>query len=363
MKQGRGVAIVLGTRPEMVKLAGIIKALGDDARVIHTGQHYDASLSSEVWTSMGLPVPSARLNVGGTSRASQIASALAELDAHFEADPPAVVVVQGDTNATLSGALAANARGIPLIHVEAGLRSFDRNMPEEHNRIMVDHLADVLCAPTQTNLENLLGENIPQERIRLTGNTVFEAVESQLLDSDEAASVLSRVGVRPDSYVLATVHRPENTDDIVSLFTILNELRKIKSTVVLPLHPRTRATIETHELGGMLEGLVVLDPLPPTDFLAMAQRAQVLVSDSGGIQEECSILKKPLLVIRRSTERPEVMGTFAARCLPSRDISRIVNGWLSDLGPIQARLAATPSPYGDGTASDRIANIAREFMD
>lgn len=357
-----GIAVVLGTRPEMVKLAGVVHALGSESRIFHTGQHYDRTLSGSVWTSLELPRPEAVLTLGGTTRAAQIASALDQLDAIFTARPPKAVVVQGDTNATLAGALAANALGIPLVHVEAGLRSFDRAMPEEHNRVMVDHISDLLCAPTAVNVDNLRAERIPAERIVLTGNTVVEAVNAQRLTDAEAADVLSAHGLVAGDYVLGTFHRPENTDSAETLRTILTELAAVSLPVVLPLHPRTRARIRDFGLLPLLDGLRVIEPLTPPEFLALASSAAVLVSDSGGVQEECSVIKRPLLVVRASTERPEVMGSFAERVLPGPAISRIVDGWITDRHERHAALAALPSPYGDGSASRRIAEEIRALV-
>ncbi|MFI2705809.1 non-hydrolyzing UDP-N-acetylglucosamine 2-epimerase [Cellulosimicrobium composti] len=353
---------MLGTRPEMVKLAGIVRELGDQARIFHTGQHYDPSLSSEVWQSLGLPVPEAVLDVGGGSRAAQVGGALLALDEIFRSCPPRAVVVQGDTNATLAGALAANANSIPLVHVEAGLRSHDRAMPEEHNRVLVDHIADVLCAPTQTNRANLIEEAISSARVHVTGNTVVEAVQAQALPDDEQELVLARHGLRAGGYVLATIHRPENTDDQHTLETVLHELGKVRSRVVLPLHPRTRARVEQAGLEGLLSPLTVIEPLSPPQFLALAAHCAVMVSDSGGLQEECSVLKRPLLVVRRSTERPEVMGTFAERVTPGPAIADTVNAWLGDIASIHARLARLPSPYGDGSASSRIAALINDVV-
>jgi UDP-N-acetylglucosamine 2-epimerase (non-hydrolysing) len=357
-----GIAIVLGTRPEMVKLAGIIHELGPESRVIHTGQHYDRTLSGSVWEALGLPEPEAVLSAGGSGRAAQIASTLKQLDTIFTARPPKAVVVQGDTNATLAGALAANALGIPLVHVEAGLRSFDRAMPEEHNRVMVDHIADLLCAPTAVNVENLRAEQIPAERIVRTGNTVVEAVQAQLLPRHAAAAVLAGLRLSVDGYVLATIHRPENTDDREALSTILTELGSVSLPVVLPLHPRTRARIHAFGLDPLLQGLQVIEPVTPPEFLALASSAAVLVSDSGGVQEECSVIKRPLLVVRASTERPEVMGSFADRVLPGPQISEIVERWIGDLDSVHAELERLPSPYGDGTASARVAREIRTLV-
>lgn len=361
--QRHGVAVVLGTRPEIIKLAPLIRALGPDARVVHTGQHYDADLSDTIWTGMGLPVPESDLGVGGVTRASQIGLALVRLDTLFAESPPEVVVVQGDTNATVAGAIAANAHGIPLVHVEAGLRSFDPAMPEEHNRVLVDHLADVLCAATPVNVENLVAEGLPRERIHLTGNTVVEAVEQTMPTPEQQARILREHGVVREQFVLATIHRPENTDDTENLRLILTELGRIGLPVLLPLHPRTRARLESTGLDRLLDGLLVTEPMSREHFLALAANAAVLVSDSGGVQEEASILKRPLLIVRRSTERPEVVGTFALRTSPREGMHTAVNVWAADPADTHARLSDLPSPYGDGQATASIAALIERLRD
>jgi UDP-N-acetylglucosamine 2-epimerase (non-hydrolysing) len=354
---------VLGTRPEIIKLAPVIGRIRTRARIVHTGQHYDPELSGRIWDALNLTRPDTVIGVGGGGRGAQIAAALDRLDAIVAADRPNVVVVQGDTNATLAGALVANAHGVPLVHVEAGLRSRDRAMPEEHNRVVVDHLADVLCAPTWANVDNLVAEGIPVDRVHLTGNTIVDAVQSQLPAPDAAAAVLRDHGVTDGGYVVATVHRPENTDDPGVLATILRELAAITVPVLLPLHPRTRERITASGLDHLLDPVRALDPLVPAQFLALCAGAAALVSDSGGLQEECSVLKRPLLVVRRSTERPEVLGTFAERFLPGPDISRVVNHWCADVDATRRRLATLPSPYGTEHSSDDIARLIAATAD
>ncbi|MEU1822344.1 UDP-N-acetylglucosamine 2-epimerase (non-hydrolyzing) [Streptomyces abikoensis] len=356
----RSIAIVLGTRPELVKLTDLVRLLGPAAHLVHTGQHYDEELSGRFLTELGLPEPTFLTGVGGQPRAVQISAALAQLDALFTAEPPLAVVVQGDTNAALAGALAANARDIPLLHVEAGLRSHDRNMPEEHNRVLIDSIADVLCAATEDNRANLLAEGVAASRIALTGNTVVEAVRNQLPGAAERAALLDRHGLTADGYVLATVHRPENTDSAEALRAILTELGALVAPgrpVVLPLHPRTRARVEAAGLTDLLAPLTVTAPLGYSEFLALARHAALLVSDSGGIQEECTVLGRPLVVVRRSTERPEAMADFADLVEPGRAIGEAARRRLAEGPEGLARLAALPSPFGDGLASDRIVAL------
>ncbi|MFI1797263.1 non-hydrolyzing UDP-N-acetylglucosamine 2-epimerase [Streptomyces sp. NPDC020379] len=355
----RSVAVVLGTRPELVKLTDLVRLLGPAAHLVHTGQHYDEELSGRFLTELGLPEPTFLSGIGGQPRAVQISAALAQLDELFTAEPPLAVVVQGDTNAALAGALAANARGIPLLHVEAGLRSHDRNMPEEHNRVLIDRIADVLCAATEDNRANLLAEGIDDARVAVTGNTVVEAVHGQLPDAAARAELVERHGLTADAYVLATVHRPENTDSVDALRAIFTELSALAESVpvVVPLHPRTRARIAAAGLEDLLTGLTVCRPLGYGEFLALARHAALLVSDSGGIQEECTVLGRPLVVVRRSTERPEAMADFADLVEPGPQIGAAARRRLAEGPAGLARLAALPSPFGDGLASERIVAL------
>ncbi len=350
MSNSHSIVVALGTRPEIIKLAPIIRLLGERARVVHTGQHYDAGLSKVFFDAFGLPEPSHRIEIGGETRATQIGDTTRRIGEHLADRPASAVVVQGDTNTTAGAALAANATETPLVHIEAGLRSFDRDMPEEHNRILTDMLSDLCCAPTEVSRTNLLESGIPAERIAVTGNTVVEAVRTLL--PKNRAEFLDRHAVTPGGYVLATFHRPENVDDPETLGVILDELAAVALPTILPLHPRTRQRIESFGLRAQLGRLQVVEPVGFQEFLALSAECAALVSDSGGVQEEVSVLKRPVLVVRRSTERPEVLGTFAEIVLPGPDISRVVGEWISDLAAVHDRLAGIPSPYGDGDAAE-----------
>lgn len=349
----KSIAVVLGTRPEIIKLSEIIKLLGDAAWVIHTGQHYDPNLSGSFFGELSLPEPDVFLDVGGSSRGAQIGEATKTLDALFADHAPRAVLVQGDTNAVMAGALAANAREVQLVHIEAGLRSHDRAMPEEHNRVVADHLSDVCCAPTQVNIDNLAAEGIDGDRVVLTGNTVVEAVGNLLPEPEARARLCSEHGVTPGEYVLSTFHRPENVDNDATYRTILEQLADLPVPVVLPLHPRSVKRAEEHGLGALLAKLTVVEPIGYRAFLGLQAEAALLISDSGGVQEEASIVKRPLVVVRNSTERPEVIGTFAERVLPGADISAAAQRILNDVSAAHQRLAELPSPYGDGSASRR----------
>lgn len=348
------VAVVYGTRPEIIKLAGLVHRLGPRALLIHTGQHFDAPMSADIADHTGLPEPAVHLAVGGLSRARQVSTVLGELDEVFTTRHVAAVVVQGDTNAVLAGALAANARGIPLVHVEAGLRSYDRAMPEEHNRILTDHISDLLCAPTQVNVDNLAREGVTGERVALTGNTVVEAVEHLLPGLPCRHATLERFRLDADGYVLATIHRPENTDAPQTLARILRELAALPLPVVLPLHPRTVQAVDRHGLRPLLAGMRILEPLGPRTFLSLAAHAAVLVSDSGGIQEECTVLGRPLVVVRRSTERPEALTDFACLTPGGHGLADAVSNLLLRGPGLLKHLASLDSPFGDASAADRI---------
>lgn len=354
--------VVLGTRPEIVKLAHIIRSLGPDATITHTGQHYDAGLSDSFFDQFGLPEPGAHLGIGGESRGRQIGATVTALDAQFSKRAPAAVVVQGDTNTVIGAAIAANARDVPLVHVESGLRSYDRRMPEEHNRVVTDHLADLLLAPTETNRSNLRSEGVSDDRIVVTGNTVVEAVQELMPDSTERAGLLARHGVEANRFVLSTLHRPENVDDPDTLSAVLTELGRLPLPVVLPLHPRTLQRIDRYGLTALVDELVMVDPIGYREFLGLSAESAFLVSDSGGVQEEVSVYKRSVVVVRRSTERPEVLGTFAELVEPGPGIAEVAARWLEDLDALHERLGATPSPYGDGSASEQSVAAIRGLV-
>jgi UDP-N-acetylglucosamine 2-epimerase (non-hydrolysing) len=346
------IAVVLGTRPEIIKLGHIIRLLGPAARVIHTGQHYDAGLTDVFFDAFGIDRSSELVGVGGKTRADQIGVALSALEHTFLDDRPDAVVVQGDTNSTLAASLAANAREIPLVHVEAGLRSFDRRMPEEHNRVVTDHLADLCLAPTSTASENLTGEGIPEDRIIVTGNTIVEAVNTLLPAAGFREEILRRHCLSPARYVLSTFHRPENVDDPTTFARIFEELGGLPFPVLLPLHPRSQAHLT--KLGiRPSEQTRIIEPIGYTEFLGLLAECAFAVSDSGGLQEEASIVKRPILVVRRSTERPEVIGTFARLVSTGQSMADEADDWLRHIDEIHDELSKVDTPFGDGSASSR----------
>ena len=356
------IAVIVGTRPEIVKLAPVIRLLGNAAAFIHSHQHEDEELSGVFLAAAGLTQAQALTGIRGEPRHAQVGRMIELLGGLLSARPPAAVIVQGDTNTASAGAQAASYTGVPVIHVEAGLRSGDRAMPEEINRCLAGVLADVHCAPTSLAAANLRAEGVPAGKIMVTGNTIVEATLRMLPGPSAARQIAERLGAEPGGYVLATIHRPENTDDPARLEAILSELSKLGLPVVLPLHPRTRAAARRHGLTAALDRLQVVPPADHRTFLGLASQARLLVSDSGGVQEECTVLKRPLIVVRNSTERPEsITAGFAHLVQPGPAIGDLGRELIADAG-LARRLAAIPCPFGDGKASERIAACARGFL-
>jgi UDP-N-acetylglucosamine 2-epimerase (non-hydrolysing) len=356
------VAIVTGTRPEIIKLRNICQALGPRGWVVHTSQHEDPELAGVLFDEAGVRAARTLSSICGAPRHVQVGRMIEQLGEVFRQARPAAVIVQGDTNTALAGAHAANYAGAPVIHVEAGLRSFDRAMPEEVNRCVVGVLADVHCAPTPLAAQQLRAEGVAEDKIELTGNTIVEATLAMAPDPEDAAAIVRAAGAQPGDYVLATIHRPENTDEPARLKTILEQLAGLGMPVLFPAHPRTRLAAQRHGLTAELARLQVRSAVDHRTFLALASLARLIVSDSGGVQEECTVLKRPLLVIRNSTERPEsIAAGFARLVRPGPLIGELGRAMIAD-DTLDDRLAAIPCPYGDGTASDRITAIAHRYL-
>jgi UDP-N-acetylglucosamine 2-epimerase (non-hydrolysing) len=300
-----------------------------------------------------LPAPDHHLEIGGRTRGQQIGAAVSALDDLLAEATGGVVVAQGDTNTTMAAALAANARSFPMVHVEAGLRSHDRRMPEEHNRVVTDHLSDLCLAPTDVSAANLEAEGISADRIVITGNTVVDAVNHLLPDAEARAKVLADHGVQSEGFVLSTFHRPENVDDPARLDVIVEQLARLDMPTILPVHPRTRAVAINHGIALERGQVRICEPLGYVEFLSLLAETRLAVADSGGLQEEVSVLKRPMVVVRNSTERPEVLGTFSTLVQVGDEISRSGEKWLADEPFSLAELRVMPSPYGDGDAGAR----------
>src|SRR4051812_5327190 len=338
------VVTVIGNRPQFVKAAAVshrLRAVADEV-LVHTGQHYDDALSRVFFDELGLPRPEHRLDAGGGSNTAQTAAMLTALAPLLAAEAADAVLVYGDTNSTLAGALAAAQAGIPVAHVEAGMRSYDRRMPEELNRVLTDHAASLLLCSSEASAETLRQEHVAGDVI-VAGDVMVDVF--QLLAPRADAAVLERLGVARGGYVLATAHRAGNVDDPARLRGLVDVLTGVPGPVVLPLHPRTRARLEAADLG--LDGVVIAPPLGYLEFTALLVNARAVLTDSGGVQKEAYLAGVPCVTLRDTTEWRETVEA----------------GWnvLVDLDP-----AAPPAPrerqppaerpplYGDGQAGARV---------
>lgn len=294
---------VVGARPNFIKVAPLVPALlaaGHDAALAHTGQHYDAAMSDVFFRDLQIPEPRWFLNVGSGTHAVQTGKAMMALEELFDAEHPDAVIVVGDVNSTLAGALAASKLHVPVIHLEAGLRSFDMLMPEEINRLVADQLSSLHLTPTREAEWNLRNEGVDAERIKFVGNIMAESVLTHLpLVADRHPAV--EHGATTGEYALVTIHRPENTDHPENLSEIMGALVALPVPVVFPTHPRTRPKLEEF-LGGS-HNVTFIDPAGYLDMLALQRDAAVVVTDSGGLQEESCVIGTPCVTVRRNTER------------------------------------------------------------
>jgi UDP-N-acetylglucosamine 2-epimerase (non-hydrolysing) len=349
------VAFILGTRPEIIKLAPVIHACRDadvPFTIVHTGQHYSETLDGVFFEQLELPDPDVNLEVGSGSHGRQTGEMLSRVERALTDVGAETVLVQGDTNTVLAGALAAAKMDAELGHVEAGLRSGDRTMPEETNRVVADHVADYLFAPTDDSRRNLRTEGIPDDRITVTGNTVVDAVQRNIEIARRRSDVLRDLGLRGTEFVLVTAHRAGNVDDPDRFRAILQGIddaaRAADAAAVYPMHPRAAARLEEFGLA-VPDRIRTVEPLEYLDFLRLEASASLILTDSGGVQEEACILGVPCVTMRDSTERPETI-EVGANTLRTPDADAIRRGAREMLG----RESGWSNPYGDGTASERI---------
>jgi UDP-N-acetylglucosamine 2-epimerase (non-hydrolysing) len=351
------ISIVLGTRPEIIKMAPVIRACqhaGADYSVLHTGQHYSYEMDEIFFKELELPKPQYNLDVGSCSHAEQTAKIMTGIEKIYLADKPDIVLVQGDTNTVLAGTLAAAKLHIPVGHVEAGLRSFDRRMPEEINRIVADHIADYLFAPTELSKQYLLQEGIDEKKIHVTGNTVVDAVFQNRTIAQKNSSLLGELGLEPQRYFLVTVHRAENVDEKFRLKGIFSGLSRIAKTydlpVLFPVHPRTQKMMK--EFGIDADGISLIQPVGYLEFMGLEANARLILTDSGGVQEEACILGVPCVTLRENTERPETI-TAGANMLAGTEAGKIYDAALKMMDSPRT----WENPYGNGKAAPQIVRI------
>lgn len=356
-KTPAGIAITLGTRPEIIKMSPIIRALqrsGLDFFILHTGQHYSYNMDRVFFEQLKLPEARYNLDVGSGSHAVQTAKMLTGIEKIFLDERPSLVLVEGDTNSVFAGALTAAKMGIRVGHVEAGLRSYDRAMPEEVNRILSDHLADYCFAPTEKARQILLGEGISQDKIYVTGNTVVDALQQNLDISRSESKILSELNLEEGGYALATVHRVENVDNPARFADILRALDRLHEEsglgVVYPIHPRSRKMMR--DLGLSSRHARLIDPVDFIGFLRLESAARIILTDSGGVQEEACVLKVPCVTLRDNTERPETL-EVGANLLGGTQPDKIM-GCVHEM---LKRRRAWSNPFGDGRTGERIVNI------
>jgi len=349
------VLTVVGARPQFVKAFPVSRALrtDHDEYLVHTGQHYDVGLSDVFFEELGLPEPDVHLGIGSDTHGRQTGEMLARLDEVVEREEPDAVLTYGDTNSTLAAALAAAKRDTLLAHAEAGLRSFERSMPEEVNRVLTDHASDLLFAPTEAAVERLALEGI-SDGVHRTGDVMYDAL-LWARDRADPGELLDDLGLEPGEFVLATVHRPRNADDPERLTAILDALRTAPYPVVLPVHPRTKRSFEEFGVDFQADhGLHAIDPVGYLDFVGLLDAADRIVTDSGGVQKEAFLLNTPCLTLREETEWRETVDT-GWNVLVGADAEAIAAGLHRQFDPV-----TDAEPYGDGNAADRIAALLAE---
>lgn len=352
------VTIVLGTRPEIIKLAPVIDACeerGIGYSVIHTGQHYSEELDTVFFDQLELPAPDHNLEIGSGSHSGQTGAMISAIEAVLLDEQPELVLVQGDTNSVLAGSIAASKLDCELGHVEAGLRSFDRTMPEEINRVLADHAADYLFAPTEQAALYLREEGIPVERIDVTGNTIVDSVTGYRNLAAEKSSVLESHDLAPGEFCLLTAHRAENVDDRKRFVSLLNGVARFARTsgldVLYPVHPRAEERIAAFEMD-VPDEIQLIDAQDFLDFLRLESTARVVFTDSGGVQEEACILGTPCVTLRDNTERPETVEVGANRVVGVGPENVVAGAREALDGPTD-----WANPFGDGKSAERILDI------
>lgn len=352
------VMSVVGARPQFIKAAPVSKALreaGHHEILVHTGQHYDYKMSQVFFDELEIPEPDLNLGVGSGSHGWQTGQMLIRIEEVLLLEKPDWVLVYGDTNSTIAGALAACKLHIPLAHIEAGLRSFNRDMPEEHNRVLTDHCSDILFCPTQTAVDNLMHEGIIQG-VNLVGDTMYDAVLQFAKIAQRRSTILQKLDVKSKEYLLTTVHRAYNTDEIDNLNNIFSALVEINEKIVFPMHPRTRQRIE--QLDGIIDfdlpssNVRIIEPVSYLDMLVLEKNAKVILTDSGGMQKEAYFFAVPCVTLRPETEWLETVET-GWNIVTGTDPNKIIDVLLNQIWPT----TKPPEIFGQGDSASHIVNL------
>lgn len=353
------IVTIVGARPQFVKAAVVSRALAEVQGVhevlVHTGQHFDENMSDVFFSELEIRRPDYHLGIAGGKHGQQTGRMLERIEDVLVAEVPDTVLVYGDTNSTLAGALAAVKLHIRVAHVEAGLRSFNRRMPEEVNRVLTDHASDLLLAPTAAAVENLQREGLSAGRVHLVGDVMLDAALHYGQLAESRSDILERLGLQPGGFILATIHRAENTDDTSRLAAILQALAEISAgtAVVLPLHPRTRAAMEHERLGDLAAGIRLIEPVGYLDMIMLEKHSRLIATDSGGVQKEAYFYGVPCVTLRDETEWVELVDAGWNRLAPPVSSAAIVEGIESAIGTA----GESGSLYGDGNAARAVAAL------
>jgi UDP-N-acetylglucosamine 2-epimerase (non-hydrolysing) len=359
---------VAGARPNFMKVAPIVAAMNRRAKefrhvLVHTGQHYDSAMSHAFFRDLEIPEPDIDLGVGSGSHAVQTAGVIQAFEPYVIAEKPDWVLVVGDVNSTVACALVCAKLGVKVAHVEAGLRSRDRTMPEEINRVLTDQIAELLLTPSEDANANLRAEGIPAERIRMVGNIMIDSLNANLARA-RGSTILNELDLERKDYALLTLHRPSNVDERTALLRILDALKEIgrRVPIIFPAHPRTRKMIQELELTAEFEnakGLVIIEPVGYLDFLKLMSSARLVLTDSGGIQEETTVLGIPCVTLRENTERP-ITVEMGTNTIAGTDTAKIVTAANRALDNPPDKSNLKIPPLWDGRTADRILDALAE---
>jgi UDP-GlcNAc3NAcA epimerase len=357
------VFLILGTRPQIIKSFPIIKECikqGIRIKIIHTGQHYDYLLSEVFFKELKSPQPMVNLNVGSGSQVFQTAEIMLRLEKYLLSEKPSLVLVPGDTNSALAGAIASVKMGIPLAHLESGARSYDMKMAEEVNRRLIDHCSQTLFAPTDNCQKNLQNESVTGKVYQM-GDTMYDAFESFKGKAD-ASTIMNDLGLQRQDYAILTTHRAENVDDPEKLEKMLKGLEKLQITIVFPIHPRTKERLKENGISLNGSNIRTIDPVGYIDMLALLRDAKMVITDSGGLQKEAFWSKTPCITIRDRTEWVETvnLGVNFITDVDSDKISQAVTQIQENYETIKSKF--NTNPYGDGKASAKIVSIFKEII-
>ena len=361
------IICVCGARPNFIKMAPLIRAFRDKGNfqtlLVHTGQHYDENMSKLFFDELGIPRPDINLEVGSESHAVQTAEIMKRFEPVVLEFKPAYVLVVGDVNSTIACGLVAVKLGVKLIHVEAGLRSFDRTMPEEINRVLTDSISDLLFVTEQSGIDNLKNEGVNSDKVHFVGNVMIDTLMANR-EKAQKSDILSRMGLEDKGYAVITLHRPSNVDDIDKFAEIITAFEEIEKEMklVFPIHPRTRNNIRGSELEKRVEAmsnLILIEPVGYLDFLCLMSNAALVITDSGGIQEETTILGVPCMTLRENTERPVTVteGTNRLVHITTEDILKNYR----EIRNNEDSYSASVPRLWDGKAAERIARIIAEM--